>query len=120
MPAFIQDAAYFALKKGSEIEKKVSEPFFRRYQTAQSVLNEAKNIKLIPGDGTMYLMLDIRETGLSGDEFANLLLDEKKIAVMPGESFGTAAAGHLRIAMTVADDIFQHSLIEIKEFAKNF
>ena len=119
VPAFIQDAAYFALKKGSEIEKKVSEPFFRRYQSAQSVLNEAKNIKLIPGDGTMYLMLDIRETGLSGDEFANLLLDEKKIAVMPGESFGTAAAGHLRIAMTVADDIFQHSLIEIKEFAKN-
>ena len=120
VPAFIQDAAYFALKKGSEIEKKVSEPFFRRYQSAQSVLNEAKNIKLIPGDGTMYLMLDIRETGLSGDEFANLLLDEKKIAVMPGESFGTAAAGHLRIAMTVADDIFQNSLSTIKEFAKNF
>ncbi|MDC0162360.1 pyridoxal phosphate-dependent aminotransferase [Paracoccaceae bacterium] len=120
VPAFIQDAAYFALNKGLEIEKKVSEPFLRRYESAQSILNDTKNVKLIPGDGTMYLMLDIRDTGLSGDEFANLLLDEKKIAVMPGESFGTAAAGHLRIAMTVADDIFQHSLIEIKEFAENF
>ncbi|MDG2096604.1 MAG: pyridoxal phosphate-dependent aminotransferase [Paracoccaceae bacterium] len=120
VPAFIQDAAFFALNKGSEIEKKVSEPFLRRYESAQSILNDAKNIKLIPGDGTMYLMLDIRDTGLSGEEFANLLLNEKKIAVMPGESFGTAAAGHLRIAMTVADDIFQHSLVEIKEFAKNF
>ena len=65
-------------------------------------------------------MLDIRDTGLSGDQFANLLLDKKKIAVMPGESFGNAAAGHLRIAMTVADDIFRHSLNEIKEFAKHF
>ena len=65
-------------------------------------------------------MLDVRDTGLSGDLFANLLLDKKKIAVMPGESFGNAAAGHLRIAMTVADDIFQNSLTEIKEFAKHF
>ena len=68
----------------------------------------------------MHLMLDVRDTGLSGDQFANLLLDKKKIAVMPGESFGNAAAGHLRIAMTVADDIFRHSLTEIKEFAKHF
>ena len=49
----------------------------------------------------------------------NLLLDKKKIAVMPGESFGQAAAGHLRIAMTVSDKIFEQSLIDICELAEN-
>ena len=38
---------------------------------------------------------------------------------MPGESFGQATAGHLRIAMTVSDSIFEKSLNEICEFAKN-
>ena len=40
---------------------------------------------------------------VSGEEFALRLLDEFRIAVMPGESFGTAASGHVRIALTVED-----------------
>ena len=44
---------------------------------------------MIAPRGGMYLMLDMRKTGLSGIEFANRLLDERSIAVMPGESFGT-------------------------------
>ena len=51
----------------------------------------------------MYLMLDVRAAGLSGEDFAYRLLEESKIAVMPGESFGQAAAGHLRVALTVED-----------------
>ena len=46
-------------------------------------------------------MLDIRSTGLNGEAFANALLEQRKIAVMPGESFGAAAAGHIRVALTV-------------------
>ena len=41
-----------------------------------------------PSLGGMYLMLDIRETGLNGIEFSKALLEAKNIAVMPGESFG--------------------------------
>ena len=61
-------------------------------------------MRLIPSASAMYLMLDIRGTGVSGDSFANTLLDHHNIAVMPGESFGQAAAGHIRVAMTVDDD----------------
>ena len=60
----------------------------------------------------MYLMADIRPTGLSGEDFAHRLLDTHHIAVMPGESFGTAAAGHLRIALTVNDERL-HSALDI-------
>ena len=65
----------------------------------------------------MYLMLDIRSTGLSGDAFAAHLLDEERIAVMPGESIGLAAAGHVRVAMTIADDAFEEALVRLVEFA---
>jgi len=65
----------------------------------------------------MYLMVDIRATGLTGDEFANKLLDERQIAVMPGESFGASAAGHLRIAMTIEDEKFASALTVLCTFA---
>ena len=66
----------------------------------------------------MYLMLDCRATGLSGEDFANRLLDAHRIAVMPGESFGQAAAGHIRVAMTVEDAAFEAALATILTFAK--
>ena len=65
----------------------------------------------------MYLMLDIRATGLTGDAFANQLLDTHKIAVMPGESFGAAAAGHLRVALTTDDDNLAAALRTLCRFA---
>jgi arginine:pyruvate transaminase len=44
-------------------------------------------------------------------------LDATQIAVMPGESFGTAAAGHIRVAMTVDDATFAKALVQVLEFA---
>lgn len=64
----------------------------------------------------MYVMLDIRATGLSGDAFADKLLTERHIAVMPGESFGHAGAGHIRVAMTIPDTPFEAALEEIVDF----
>ena len=66
----------------------------------------------------MYVMLDIRATGLDGKGFANRLLDEEKIAVMPGESFGDASAGHIRVALTIADDQFEEALTRLAGFAE--
>ena len=63
-------------------------------------------------------MLDIRATGMSGDDFADALLEAEHIAVMPGESFGTAAAGHLRVAMTVEDSAFEAALTTLCRFAE--
>jgi len=58
----------------------------------------------------MYMMLDITATGLSGEAFAYSLLEHHKIAVMPGESFGAAAAGHIRVAMTIEDGAFKAAM----------
>jgi len=75
-------------------------------------------VGLVPSSGAMYLMLDCRQTGLSGEDFALALLDRHHIAVMPGESFGAAAAGHVRVAMTVDDDAFAAALRILVGFAK--
>jgi len=119
VPGFIQEAALFALNQGDPLEQDVAAPFRRRRVLAQKILNGANAVRLVPSGGAMYLMLDIRATGLSGLEFANALLDQEKIAVMPGESFGSAAAGHVRVAMTIDDDRFVAALKRLVAFAGN-
>ena len=100
---FVQDAALFALSQGEAFEEEIAAPFKRRREIALNILQGFRNIPVIAPRGGMYLMLDVRKTGLSGIEFANRLLDERSIAVMPGKVSGLCA-GHIRVAMTIADD----------------
>lgn len=118
VPAFIQDAALFALRQGPDFEEQIAAPFRRRREIAMRALAGSNVIRVIPSSGAMYMMLDIRATGMSGNAFANALLDAERIAVMPGESFGPAAAGHLRVAMTIADDQFEEALVRLAAFAE--
>ncbi len=118
VPGYIQDAALFALNQGPALETEVAAPFARRRKIAQDLLAGSNALRHVPCDGAMYIMLDIRATGMSGEDFAEALLDSEQIAVMPGESFGTAAAGHLRIAMTVDDTTFAQALARIIAFAE--
>jgi arginine:pyruvate transaminase len=115
---FVQDAALFALSQGEVFEDEIAAPFKRRREIALNILQGFPNIPIIAPRGGMYLMLDIRKTGLSGIEFANRLLDERSIAVMPGESFGESAAGHIRVAMTIADGRFGEALRGLCEFGE--
>ncbi|KPP88692.1 MAG: arginine:pyruvate transaminase [Rhodobacteraceae bacterium HLUCCO07] len=115
---YIQDAALFALRRGTGPEEEVAAPFRRRREIALDVLAGQNALQLVPPQGAMYLMLDIRATGMSGSTFAEKLLNERHIAVMPGESFGAAAAGHIRVAMTIEDSAFGKALKELVDFAQ--
>lgn len=118
VPGYIQDAANFALNQGMQVEEHVAAPFRRRRDIVLKSLAGQNLIKAVPADGAMYVMLDMRGTGLSGEDFANQLLDTHHIAVMPGESFGTAAAGHIRVAMTIDDATFAKALKTLINFAQ--
>lgn len=118
VPGYIQDAAEFALKQGPEVEVSVAAPFLRRRDITLKALADQNLIRAIQPQGAMYVMLDIRGTGLSGDAFADALLDQHHIAVMPGESFGQAAAGHVRVAMTIDDSAYQSALSTLIDFAQ--
>ena len=57
----------------TNIEKTVAEPFSRRRGIAKKIVKECPDIKMHPSLGGMYLMLDIRATGLNGIEFSKAL-----------------------------------------------
>lgn len=118
VPGFVQDAALFALRQGEDFETEIAAPFRRRRDIAQQVLARQNAVSLVPAQGAMYLMLDVRSTGMTGEDFAYALLDHHQIAVMPGESFGVAASGHVRVAMTIEDTAFKAALETLCAFAE--
>ena len=117
VPGYIQEAGLYALRQGPETEGGIAAPFRRRRDRLMERLSGQNVIRVIPSDGAMYAMLDIRATGLTGEGFAERLLEETGVAVMPGESFGQAAAGHLRVALTLPDALFETALERLAGFA---
>lgn len=65
----------------------------------------------------MFVMIDVRSTGLSGEEFAWKLLEEHRVGVMPGESFGAGGAGHIRVALTVDTPVLREACAKIRTLA---
>ncbi len=84
-------------------EAEVADRYRQRRDAAVAALGNGATLRPVPPQGGMYLMLDVRATGLDGIGFARRLLEDEAIAVMPGESFGAAAAGHVRVALTVPE-----------------
>lgn len=117
IPGFIQDAGAWALALGPGYEARIGAPFARRRAITRRLLAAQDVVGCVPQDGAMYAMLDVSATGMTGLAFAEALLDEERIAVMPGSSFGRAAEGHVRVAMTVEDGAYEAALGRLLGFA---
>ncbi|MBD0414944.1 pyridoxal phosphate-dependent aminotransferase [Oryzicola mucosus] len=70
--------------------------------------------------GGMYVMLDIRAIEPDCEKFAFALLDAEKVSVMPGSSFGDAAAGHIRISLCQPDEVLREAAQRIVRFASGY
>ena len=66
----------------------------------------------------MFTLIDVRATGLSGTCFARSLLSAEAVAVMPGESFGEALNGWLRVSLTQPDAVIDEACTRIARYAQ--
>ncbi len=71
-------------------------------------------------EGGMYVMLDVREVEPDCEAFAWSLLEREKMAVMPGASFGDAAAGHIRISLCQPDAVMADAAARLKRFLSGY
>lgn len=70
--------------------------------------------------GGMYVMVDVRDIEPDGERFALGLLDAEGVAVMPGESFGEAAAGHIRISICQPDEVLDEAARRISRYIRSY
>ena len=113
---FIADMTAFAVSKPSAVAGGMALRYAARARLIHQMLHGDTFRVHLPQAG-MFTLVDVRATGLSGDEFARRLLDEDLVAVMPGESFGTTLAGWLRVSLTRPDDEIAEACRRMAAFA---
>lgn len=101
---FIADMTAYALNRPATAAQQMRDNFYRRAQMIAERLDGFAGISCKIPQAGMFILADIRTTGLTGAEFAMRLLEEEKIATMPGDSFGSNLVGFLRLSLSVADD----------------
>jgi arginine:pyruvate transaminase len=102
-PPFIQLGALAALTTDLPEVAALREDYRRRARLLAGILAQAPSCRVTPPEGGMFVMLDIRRTGLSSEAFARALLDEEAVAVLPCDGFGPSGVGQLRLSLTSAD-----------------
>jgi arginine:pyruvate transaminase len=102
-PPFIQDGALAALEHDLPEAAALREAYRRRALMLSEILAEAPNCRVTPPEGGMFVLLDVRGTGLASEEFALTLLERERVAVVPCDGFGPSAVGYLRIALTAPE-----------------
>lgn len=101
---FIADMTALAVSNPSPVAAGMAERFANRAEMFWRALDGVSGMRVHRPEAGMFLLIDIRATGLSGNAFAETLLDQQKVAVMPGESFGDGLSGWLRLSLTQSDD----------------
>lgn len=101
---FIADMTELAVSEPSPVAAGMAERFARRAGLIASALDGVGGLRVHRPEAGMFALVDVRATGLSGEAFALGLLDSRKVAVMPGESFGAGLKGWLRLSLTQPDD----------------
>jgi arginine:pyruvate transaminase len=115
---FIEDALTVALNEKHPEVDQLRVAFRERAETLIKVFEGSKSITARMPEGGMFVMLDVRQTKLSGEEFAWRLLREENVTVMPGESFGNGGSGHIRIALTVDSKVLRDACTRIRKLAE--
>ena len=121
---FIADMTALAVSAPSPVAADMAERFARRADLIAARLDGRAGLGVHRPKAGMFMLVDVRASGLSGTEFALGLLDRQHVAVMPGESFGAALAGWVRLALTQPDALIDQAcsrilahVVEMKEAA---
>ena len=94
-PITAQKAALEALRNGRDGVQKMVQQYNRRRHLVMQAFKDMGIPCFEPG-GAFYAFPDIRATGLSSEDFAERLLMEEKVAVVPGNAFGPSGDGFIR------------------------
>ena len=116
-----QKAAVAALNGGEESVRTMVKAFHERHDYVVQRLNEIPGIDVIPADGTFYIFPSVQkiieQRGFANDiEFAEKLLQDVGVALVPGSAFGSE--GCIRLSFATGMDTLKDALNRLQRFAE--
>ena len=114
-PTTSQYAAVEALKNGDEDIARMKKAYNERRKYLMRAFAEL-GMDCFEPYGAFYIFPCIKRFGMSSDEFANRLLQEEKIAIVPGTAFGDSGEGYLRVSYAYSLEDLQKAISRIRRF----
>lgn len=118
-PTLSQYAGIEAAKNGDGDIEKMKEAYNQRRRFLVHSFRKM-GLPCFEPEGAFYIFPSVKETGLSSEEFAMKLLEEQKVAVVPGNAFGDCGEGFVRCSYAYSIDELKIAVERIAEFVKQF
>jgi len=116
-PTMAQEAALQALREGEpDVQAMVAE-YARRRELVVEGLNRI-GLSCLSPRGAFYCFPSIRSTGLTSQQFAEQLLFEERVAVVPGDAFGPSGEGHVRMCYAASREDLREALRRMERFVR--
>jgi aminotransferase len=117
-PTTAQDAALVALREGEPEVLRMLAEYDRRRRMFVDGLN-AIGLATFEPRGAFYAFPEVSATtGLDSESFAQLLLEEERVAVVPGGAFGPSGEGHVRACYATSYEQLEEALRRIGQFVE--
>ena len=96
--SFVQEAGITALEKAEPDVQEMVKEYARRRDYMVSAINSMDGVSCKTPGGAFYVFMNIKSFGMSSADMANYLLEEAKIATVPGSAFGSQGEGYVRFS----------------------
>ncbi len=117
LPGFIQEAALTALGVAPAAESRMREFCAARCAVLLAGLDGAPGLRCFVPDAGMFMLVDVRGTGLSGHEFMTALYDAERVSVIDGGAFGGDTRDFVRVCFATDEPVLRDACVRIRRFA---
>lgn len=116
LPGFVQEAAVTALSVAPAAESRVREYCAMRREFLLAGLDGLRGVKCFAPDAGMFLLMDVRGTGLSGYDFMCELYRTERVSVLDGGAFGRETSGFVRVCFAADEELLRRAIVRIRRF----
>ena len=116
--SFVQKAGVVALKEEKNEVTDMVKEYQRRRDYAVKAINEIDGLSCRCPKGAFYIFINIEKLGMTGQEFAPLLLENAKVALVPGDVFGTEGDHYVRMSFANSYENVVEGCKRLKEFVE--
>lgn len=116
-PTFIQVGLADSMTSASVREEvnRMLQEFAKRRTLIMQKLDGIPELSYVKPYGAFYIMVDVSRTGLTGEEFAARLLEEKYVAAVPAAGLGRECTDFIRVSYAASDEDIIHGIEKMKE-----
>jgi aspartate/methionine/tyrosine aminotransferase len=117
LPGFIQEAAVTALEESAAAELRIREFCRNRRDMLLQGLEGTPGIRCLVPDAGMFTLIDVRDTGLTGNEFMHGLYRAERVSVIDGGAFSAETRGFVRLCFATDEATLNEGVVRIRRHA---